>query len=175
MIELPLPRGAGTIRTVAVEFANDLAVRTDGVLLCDRNLFVDWIEVGDRLFAAADADQVDRCPTRERPGQLYCSGTLHFDLTKPGKVPNAQAMSMGLAMEESMAAPARADWERVLAARPVVRSLEDWVAALPGPLRRGPDVWRGLGPVAPVVVVEKDTPAAEAVRRFVGDLSYQLR
>jgi hypothetical protein len=175
MVEFPLQTSASSIKVLSIEFANDMAIRTDGVLVCDRNLMVDWIEVGDRLFAAADAQQVDRCPNKPRPGQMYCSGTLSFDLTQPAKAPDPAEMSMGMAMDDTMAMKARSEWERVLNSRRVQRSMDSWLAALPQAVRDADQVWRSVGPIPPVVVPEPGIPVSDIVRRLAADLSFQLR
>lgn len=174
MIELPLKSPRTAVQKISIDFVNDSALRSDGVLVCDRNLYVDWIELGDRLLAAADAEQVDRCPNRPRPGNMFCSGTLTFDLAKPVKTASDSEMSMGMAMDDGMAMKARAAWERVLAGRRTTRSFDDWLAALPSGLGQPAGVWRSLGPAAPMVF-ELGSSGAEAVRSFLDDLSYQLR
>ena len=60
---------------VRVSFLNDHCCGPGGADGGDRNLFVEWVKVGNKLFLAQDGKQQSSCNNNnERPGWLYCSG-----------------------------------------------------------------------------------------------------
>lgn len=63
---------------VEIEFLNDAASK-----LGDRNLFVESVEINDRIFSTADATQVSDCIPKDSKaaGDLYCAGTVSIDLS----------------------------------------------------------------------------------------------
>ena len=170
-LDIVLSKPATAVRAVSVQFANDYAATVDKVRVCDRNLYVDWLEIGGRLFPAAEGEQVNVCASPPHPGKMNCAGTLTFDLGR--RPPEAMAMAMegeammGMAATPALAAPA-------LAGRKVLRSLDDWARPLPPALATPEAVWRTLTPVAPVgSEAAGDVPAA--VRGVVTDIAYQLK
>ncbi len=72
------------ISTVEVSFHND-AAGPDG----DRNLFVDWVRVEDRVFLASHGKQISNCPPKKNSesGALYCQGRLVLTQSEPLTMP----------------------------------------------------------------------------------------
>ncbi len=173
---------------VSVEFLNDGAAPVDanGVRRGDRNLFVDWLEVDGDTYRALDAQQkvANAACRNSRPGDLYCNGTLEFDivaLKADGKA-RAPAMTEGMMAMQPVSAngmmmaagmmetPRPATPEM---ARTVHLDADAWLATLPQLWRRPDAIWRALAPVRPVADAER--PDAEAAMRAVlFDPVYQL-
>ena len=64
---------------VGVKFANDHCCGPGGEDGGDRNLFIDWAKVSNRLFLAQDGRQSSSCRTKKKyPGHLYCNGTVYM-------------------------------------------------------------------------------------------------
>ena len=175
-LDIALDKPAAMIRAVSVEFVNDYVATVDKVRVCDRNLIVDWLQIGGRLVPAAEAVQATSCPGR--PGRMLCAGTLSFDLTRPtggsvsmDMVPMGEgAMTtngMGMEAASGLASPA-------LSGRRVLRSLDDWARALPANMAAPDAIWRVLTPVAPVGG-ETAADAAAAIRSVTTDVTYQLK
>lgn len=60
---------------VRVSFLNDHCCGPGGADGGDRNLFIEWVKVGNKLFLAQNGKQQSSCyNNNERPGWLYCSG-----------------------------------------------------------------------------------------------------
>jgi uncharacterized protein (DUF1800 family) len=176
---------------VSVEFVNDAGAPADpnGVRRGDRNMFVDWLEVDGETFRALDGQQAtanQACRT-SRPGDLYCNGTLTFDIAKmkaDGKArPRATAEDM-MAMPAAangngmgMMAPAPSpDMAAAVpeVARAVHLDADSWLAALPTVWRLPGMMWQALAPVAPVAdAVRPDTEAT--LRAILFDPVYQLQ
>ena len=68
------------VSAVEVSFHND-AAGPDG----DRNLFVDWVRLGNRVYLASDGKQVSRCPPQNaaKSGGLYCQGKIVLKKHEP--------------------------------------------------------------------------------------------
>ena len=63
--------------TVAIEFMNDHCCGPGGSDAGDRNLFIEWVKVGNKLFLAQDGEQISGCKNGNRnPGHLHCSGIV---------------------------------------------------------------------------------------------------
>jgi uncharacterized protein (DUF1800 family) len=176
---------------VSVEFVNDAGAPADpnGVRRGDRNMFVDWLEVDGETFRALDGQQAtanQACRT-SRPGDLYCNGTLTFDIAKmkaDGKArPRATAEDMmampAAANGNGMGMMAPAPSPDIAAAVPeVARAVhldaDSWLAALPTVWRLPGMMWQALAPVAPVAdAVRPDTEAT--LRAILFDPVYQLQ
>ena len=62
---------------VAVEFINDHCCGSNGSSSGDRNLFIDWVKVGNKVFLAQEGKQISGCTNGNRnPGFLQCSGMV---------------------------------------------------------------------------------------------------
>ncbi len=177
---------------VSVEFVNDAGAPADanGVRRGDRNMFVDWLEVDGENFRALDGQQAtanQACRT-SRPGDLYCNGTLTFDIAKmkaDGKarpraatedmmaMPVAATVNgMGMGMMAPTPAPAM-NPPAPEVARAVHLDADSWLATLPTAWRRPDTMWRALAPVVPVA--DSVRPDAEAsMRAILFDPVYQL-
>ncbi len=174
------------LRRVKVEFVNDAAApASEGPRRGDRNLFVDWLEVGGERFLAADGTQswtTGACGT-PRPGSLNCNGVLVFDLAAmraAGRVRARDAtegmmatMGMGAGMGMGMGAgtPPRMP---VLPPRVVHADARAWHAALPPALRPADATWRALAPLPPVAGVARGAEPEALLRAILLDPVYQL-
>ena len=66
-----------TFDTVAVEFINDHCCGSGGSDSGDRNLFIEWVKVGNEMFLAQNGEQISGCKNGNRnPGFLHCSGMV---------------------------------------------------------------------------------------------------
>jgi len=172
---------------VSVEFVNDGAAPTDagGVRRGDRNLFVDWLEVDGETYRALDGQQsfANAACRNSRAGDLYCNGTLEFDIAKLKSSGKARAngmaesmMSMQPVSNGMMMAAGTKETPRATApemARAVHLDTDAWLATLPQDWRRPDAIWRALAPVRPVADAER--PDAEAtMRAILFDPVYQL-
>lgn len=64
---------------VGIQFANDYCCGPGGSDGGDRNLFIDWAKVSNRLFLAQDGNQNSSCSNNNNnPGHLYCNGTVYM-------------------------------------------------------------------------------------------------
>lgn len=64
---------------VGIQFTNDHCCGPGGSDGGDRNLFIDWAKVSNRLFSAQDGRQSSSCQNENRyPGHLYCNGTVYM-------------------------------------------------------------------------------------------------
>ena len=75
-LDLPPER----VSAVEVTFHND-AAGPDG----DRNLFVDWVRFGNRVYLASDGKQISHCPPQNtaESGGLYCQGKVVLKKHEP--------------------------------------------------------------------------------------------
>ena len=82
---------------VQVTFMNDHCCGLGGANGGDRNLFVDWVRVGDDIYPAALGVQNSSCSNVDAPGALYCQGsvTISESIPAPQQVPAEQAPDVG--------------------------------------------------------------------------------
>ncbi len=68
------------VSAVEIFFHND-AAGPDG----DRNLFVDWVRLGNRVYLASEGKQISRCPPQNaaESGGLYCQGKVVLTKSEP--------------------------------------------------------------------------------------------
>ncbi len=185
VLEIPLPVAGREVKLVSIEFPNDFVVGgPDGYNLCDRNLFVDWIEIDGRRFAAETGTQAQTCAGAPRAGRLYCRGTLTLDLAALDKAGAEGGMAMMAALAtvtdsgmRAMMTPPRdnPDVAQALGRRPTLASFDRWAAVLPVELRRPDTLWRALTVIPPMASPSADDDIEAAVRRVAGDVAYQLR
>jgi len=179
VLSFPVDR---VVEKIAVKFDNDAAAPADanGVRRGDRNLFVDWVEVDGRVYAARDARQELANPAcrNARPGDLYCNGTLTFDIAALDAAGKGRTDDMAGSMTETMAggtmAPsAAARGPRLAADRNVHLDAQSWLASLPLEWQSPGRTWRALAPLAPVGGVGGED-AESRLRRILFDPVYQL-
>ena len=99
--ELHLP-DEGDIPTIfRISFLNDHCCGAGDS--ADRNLFIDWLQVGKHLYPANDGKQETCGDGADLAGQMYCSGTLTLssfvDLTENAL--NATQQTVGLMVERA--------------------------------------------------------------------------
>ncbi|OED43080.1 hypothetical protein AB833_04670 [Chromatiales bacterium (ex Bugula neritina AB1)] len=72
-VTFPLNRSLDGVYSIEVEFLNDHA-RDGG----DRNLYVKWVSIDDKLFSASNGIQISSCPPKNplAAGDLYCQGKV---------------------------------------------------------------------------------------------------
>ena len=177
----------GAVRSVSVEFVNDggAPAGPNGVRRGDRNLFIEWLEIDGETFPARDGEQVvqNQACRNNRPGDLYCGGTLTFDLEKLRAAGKARAID---GLEGMMAAPpaggmmmmaptpvSNAPRGPALPPRDVHLDADSWRAALPPAWRAQDALWRALSPVPPVADSKREDSEA-TLRAIVLDPAYQL-
>lgn len=101
------PRGEGTQRwqiasfaipqdidfdLIGVGFSNDFCCEVFGKT-GDRNLFIDWMQIGDRRFSAKGAEIRGRCNNGPQlNGELFCTGTVMFERGTKVRVPDAPTL-----------------------------------------------------------------------------------
>ncbi|HIB22412.1 MAG TPA: DUF1800 family protein [Rhodospirillales bacterium] len=68
----------GKFKEVAVEFINDHCCGPGGSQGGDRNFFVDWVRMGDKVYLASKGHQRSNCPPKKssRSGRLNCRGDV---------------------------------------------------------------------------------------------------
>ncbi|MBM3564497.1 MAG: DUF1800 family protein [Alphaproteobacteria bacterium] len=186
VIEIPLPAAVSEVRVIKIDFPNDHGISgKDGYAYCDRNLFVDWIEIGDKRYATEAGTQTHVCSRPPRPGRLYCNGTLTMEIAELDQktgVEGGMAMMAALATVtdagmRAMMIPPRdnVDVVQALRMRRTLASLDDWAKPLPLEARTVEALWRALTPIPPMVSPAPGEDAETALRRIAGDLAYQLR
>jgi uncharacterized protein (DUF1800 family) len=170
------------VEKIAVTFDNDAGAPTDanGVKRGDRNLFVDWVEVDGRIYPAREGRQELANPAcrNARAGDLYCNGTLTFDIAALKAAGKGRADDMAGGMMESMAgsmmAPTAPNRAPVIAAdRKVHLDAQSWLSSLPVEWQSPSRTWRALAPLAPVGAGDADD-AENRLRRILFDPVYQL-
>ncbi len=62
----------------SVAFRNDHCCGPGGSQGGDRNLFIDWLNLDDRVYLAREGTQRSNCSGTDAPGSLYCSGELQL-------------------------------------------------------------------------------------------------
>lgn len=169
---------SGPVTQVSVEFVNDGAAPPDanGTRRGDRNLYVDQLEIDGEVFRAFDARQTTtKACGRLRPGDLYCNGTLVFDLAKMRAAGMASDISPAEnAMTDGMMAPASRRMQFNASGNRIVNLDADaWLATLPASWRKSDAMWRALAPLPPVGSMRADDAEA-AMRVVVFDPVYQL-
>jgi uncharacterized protein (DUF1800 family) len=185
MIEIPLPIAAGDVRVVSIDYPSDHGISgKDGYLYCDRNLFVDWIEIDDRRYTTESGTQTQTCPGRPQPGRLHCKGTLTMDIadldrkvgSDGGMMMTALATVTDSGLRAMMMPPREStDVARALRMRRTLSAFDDWVNPLP-PEHRSPDaLWRALTPIAPMAGSSPNETIEAALFRIAGDIAFQLR
>jgi hypothetical protein len=118
-----------------------------------------------------------------RPGDLYCGGTLTFDLEKMRAAGKARTND---GLEGMMAAPpaggmmmmaptpvSNAPRSPVLPPRDVHLDAESWRGTLPAAWRDPDALWRALSPLPPVADPKREDFEA-TLRAIVLDPAYQL-
>lgn len=185
VVEIPLPIAGGDLRVVTIGFANDFAIGgKDGYHFCDRNLFVDWIEVDGRRFATEAGSQTHSCSGIPKPGRFHCNGVLTLDIASlegsgaEGGMVMMAAMTMSMdENRRTMMMPPRdnPDVGKSLRQRRTLVSFERWAAELPAGARGPADLWRALTPIPPLASSSPSDDIEAAVRRVATDLAYQLR
>ena len=82
---------------VQVTFMNDHCCGPGGADGGDRNLFVDWVRVGDEVYPAALGEQVSNCSNTNSPGSLYCAGSVTISESVPfePQVPSEATPNVG--------------------------------------------------------------------------------
>lgn len=83
--EFSLPSDGETPEAFQVTFPNDFCCGPGGSDGGDRNLFIDWVQLGGSVYFARDGEQVTNCPAggQDPPGSLYCSGRLFLTKATP--------------------------------------------------------------------------------------------
>ena len=86
-----------------ISFLNDHCCGPGGSGGGDRNLFVDWLQVGGRLYPAKDGAQLTCRDGADLAGQMYCSGTLTLTSYQgPAEdEPDARLQTAGLVVERA--------------------------------------------------------------------------
>lgn len=176
----------GTVRSVSVEFVNDggAPAGPDGVRRGDRDLFIEWLEIDGETFYARDGEQVvqNAACSKNRPGDLYCGGTLKFDLEKMRAAGKARAndglegMMAAAPTGGMMMAPTPVSIAQrgpALPPRDVHLDAESWRSKLPPEWRARGALWRALSPMPPVADAARDDSEA-TLRAIVLDPAYQL-
>lgn len=77
--EFERPSGGPAPRSFMVAFPNDHCCGVGGSSGGDRNVFIDWVQVQDRIFFANDGIQSPGCRQSNGdnpPGSFYCAGRL---------------------------------------------------------------------------------------------------
>ncbi|MDA0675159.1 MAG: DUF1800 family protein [Proteobacteria bacterium] len=183
VLDVPLPKPAAEVREVRIAFINDFAVRgADGYQHCNRNLVIDWIELGDARYAAEKGAQDGKCGI-SKPGRLSCNETLTMNLAEVERAGGLIEASMKGATAENMmpAANAMGDGMRgpaaaIQARAPVVyASFADWVGALPAAVRAVSAMWRAVLAVPPIAPPDAGDDTETILRQMGGDIAYQLR
>jgi uncharacterized protein (DUF1800 family) len=171
IVHVPVDR---PVDRVTISFVNDGAapMPRDGGPRGDRNLYVDWIEVGGKVYPAAEATQRFHSPSCRvtRIGDLFCNGDLVFDLAAMAGA--GQAMDGMMAMGD-MAAPGRRGSAPAIPPRRTHPDTAAWTAALPAPWRGREQRWRALAPLVPIGAGATGDDDA-LLRAIVLDPVYQL-
>lgn len=163
------------IRTVTVSFLNDGCSRKS----CrrgDRNLYVDWLEIDGRRYAAARARQNDSCRQPSTPGRLYCRGRLEFDLTRPPadadrmRFVATAAAGQGDGMMAGSGDPHASGLEP--AGRQPRRDALAWRVELPG--AKGGDWWPFLLAAPPTRPLDSGADLHDLLRQRLLDPAYQV-
>lgn len=85
-VQLPLDPDKAVPDIYRISFSNDHCCGPGGSDGGDRNLFIDWLQVGGRIYPASDGDQATCRDGDNLAGEMYCSGTLtlfsHHDLAE---------------------------------------------------------------------------------------------
>lgn len=103
------PRGNGTQRwqiasfaipqdvdfdLIGVGFSNDRCCEALGGKTGDRNLFIDWMQIGDRRYSAKGAEIKGRCNNGpQQNGELFCTGKVMFERGTKVRVPDAPTLA----------------------------------------------------------------------------------
>jgi len=183
VLDVPLPKPAAEVREVKIAFTNDFAVRgADGYQHCDRNVVIDWIEIGNARYAAEKGMQDGKCGN-PKPGRLVCNATLTLNLAEVERAGGLTESGMdgSMAANTMMAANGMGDGMRgpagALRARAPVAyaSFADWLGALPAAVRSGPALWRALLAVPPIATPDAGEDTETILRQLGGDIAYQLR
>ncbi len=175
------------VHSVSVEFVNDAAAPPDanGVRRGDRNLYVDWVEVEGEVYRALDGAQTttNAACRNIRPGDLYCNGTLSFDIDRmktAGKLhPRGAAeamMAMPVSATGSMMSmtPAPASvMPAEVPGRAVFLDADAWLASQPELWRKPDAMWHALAPIRPLDNPRSPDTDAE-LRAILFDPVYQL-
>ena len=177
VLSFPVDRA---VEKIAVTFDNDAGAPADanGVRRGDRNLFVDWVEVDGRIYPARDARQELANPAcrNARPGDLYCNGTLTFDiaaLKAAGKGRTDDMAGENMMAPGMMAASGRPRGPAIATDRKVHLDAQSWLASLPVEWQNPSRTWRALAPLAPVGASDGEDAEAR-LRRVLFDPVYQL-
>jgi uncharacterized protein (DUF1800 family) len=184
VLSFPVDRA---VEKIAITFDNDAGAPTDanGVKRGDRNLFVDWVEVDGRIYPAREGRQEVANPgcRNARTGDLYCNGTLTFDIAALKAAGKGRTDDMAGGMMENMAgnmmagnmmaptAPIRGP--AFAADRKVYLDAQSWLSSLPVEWQSPSRTWRALAPLAPVSAADADD-AENRLRRILFDPVYQL-
>lgn len=176
------PADDGPVRTVTVSFLNDGCSRPR----CrkgDRNLYVDWLELDGRRYAAEQARQQDECRQPSTPGRLYCRGRLTFDLRAPPMPGDSMRFVARSAarngsgdgdMEAPMMSPGRT-WRHASRLAPAGETARTdalaWLSALP---RRRGDWWPYLLAAPPTLPTDPDRELTRLLRQRLLDPAYQV-
>jgi len=72
----------GKFEAVAVEFINDHCCGPGGSQGGDRNLFIDWVRTGNKVYLASRGRQRSRCQPKKsaKSGQLKCGGDVFMSV-----------------------------------------------------------------------------------------------
>lgn len=185
VVEIPLPWPARDVKVVTISFVNDFSLKDQsGYAFCDRNLFVDWIELDGRRFATQAGTQVHECKATPSPGRLYCNGALTMDLAvldASGSggdmmMPSGMMATVDPARRAMMAMPRESpEIDAHLRRRSLVPSFERWAKALPVEAQDSADLWRAVTPLPPLAGSMSGADVETALRRLASDVVYQLR
>ena len=185
VVELVLPGPAQGVRVVTIGLVNDFNLSDQtGYIYCDRNLFVDWIELDGRRYASEAGTQVHDCKAQTRPGRLYCNGVLTMNIAalEAGGADGGMMMPSGATAAVDPARRAMMTMPRPspeidahLRLRPLAPSFEHWAKALPVEARAGSGLWRAVTALPPLAGPAPDADVEAALRRLTSDVVYQLR
>lgn len=76
LLSLPFDGSSELPDMFRIVYSNDHCCGPGGSDGGDRNLFIDWLQVGSDVYFAADGEQVTCSRGNATPGEMYCSGIL---------------------------------------------------------------------------------------------------